>query len=144
MLQNSCIMATCSLIVSWLKWRTESCWPSYSHGHIHKSSPWSWNNVFQLYTSWVLLTSQCWLYAGWMMINCPRRRPSFNSTLDQQLLFAGNSLKCVSCLSGWRPRRSIVFCSWGAEEYGIIGSTEWVEVSLMLYSTFDSVTLTNG
>lgn len=27
----------------------------------------------------------------------------------------------------WRPRRSIVFCSWGAEEYGLIGSTEWVE-----------------
>jgi len=21
-----------------------------------------------------------------------------------------------------------VFCSWGAEEYGLIGSTEWVEV----------------
>ncbi|KAM9294419.1 putative N-acetylated-alpha-linked acidic dipeptidase [Gastrophryne carolinensis] len=29
--------------------------------------------------------------------------------------------------SGWRPRRSILFCSWGAEEYGLIGSTEWVE-----------------
>jgi len=28
----------------------------------------------------------------------------------------------------WRPRRTIVFCSWGAEEYGLIGSTEWVEV----------------
>lgn len=28
---------------------------------------------------------------------------------------------------GWKPRRSIVFCSWGAEEYGLIGSTEWVE-----------------
>ncbi|XP_070577790.1 N-acetylated-alpha-linked acidic dipeptidase 2-like [Ptychodera flava] len=28
---------------------------------------------------------------------------------------------------GWRPRRSIMFCSWGAEEYGLIGSTEWVE-----------------
>ncbi|RUS84604.1 hypothetical protein EGW08_007631 [Elysia chlorotica] len=27
----------------------------------------------------------------------------------------------------WRPRRSIVFCSWGAEEYGLIGSAEWVE-----------------
>ncbi|XP_071833272.1 putative N-acetylated-alpha-linked acidic dipeptidase isoform X2 [Apostichopus japonicus] len=27
----------------------------------------------------------------------------------------------------WRPRRTIVFCSWGAEEYGLIGSTEWVE-----------------
>ncbi|XP_077861865.1 N-acetylated-alpha-linked acidic dipeptidase 2-like [Saccoglossus kowalevskii] len=28
---------------------------------------------------------------------------------------------------GWRPRRSLVFGSWGAEEYGLIGSTEWVE-----------------
>ncbi|KAK6181050.1 hypothetical protein SNE40_008989 [Patella caerulea] len=27
----------------------------------------------------------------------------------------------------WRPRRTILFCSWGAEEYGMIGSTEWVE-----------------
>ncbi|GFO21487.1 N-acetylated-alpha-linked acidic dipeptidase 2 [Plakobranchus ocellatus] len=27
----------------------------------------------------------------------------------------------------WRPRRSIIFCSWGAEEYGLIGSAEWVE-----------------
>ena len=29
---------------------------------------------------------------------------------------------------GWRPKRSILFCSWGAEEYGLIGSVEWVEV----------------
>ena len=29
--------------------------------------------------------------------------------------------------SGWRPRRSIVFCSWDAEEQGLVGSTEWVE-----------------
>jgi N-acetylated-alpha-linked acidic dipeptidase len=28
---------------------------------------------------------------------------------------------------GWRPRRTIVFCSWDAEEEGLIGSTEWVE-----------------
>ncbi|KAJ8047818.1 Glutamate carboxypeptidase 2 [Holothuria leucospilota] len=28
---------------------------------------------------------------------------------------------------GWRPRRSIMFGSWGAEEYGLIGSNEWVE-----------------
>jgi len=28
---------------------------------------------------------------------------------------------------GWRPRRSILFCSWDAEEEGLIGSTEWVE-----------------
>lgn len=29
--------------------------------------------------------------------------------------------------SGWRPRRTIVMCSWDAEEQGLIGSTEWAE-----------------
>ncbi|HEY2964445.1 MAG TPA: M28 family metallopeptidase [Pyrinomonadaceae bacterium] len=28
---------------------------------------------------------------------------------------------------GWKPRRTIILCSWDAEEYGLIGSTEWVE-----------------
>jgi N-acetylated-alpha-linked acidic dipeptidase len=28
---------------------------------------------------------------------------------------------------GWRPRRTMIFCSWDAEEEGLIGSTEWVE-----------------
>ncbi|KAI8873910.1 Zn-dependent exopeptidase [Ramicandelaber brevisporus] len=29
--------------------------------------------------------------------------------------------------TGWRPRRTIILGSWDAEEYGLIGSTEWVE-----------------
>jgi len=29
--------------------------------------------------------------------------------------------------SGWKPRRSIILCSWDGEEYGLIGSTEWAE-----------------
>ena len=29
--------------------------------------------------------------------------------------------------SGWRPRRTIVFAGWDAEEPGLLGSTEWVE-----------------
>ncbi|XP_078437401.1 peptidase M28 family protein isoform X2 [Wolffia australiana] len=33
---------------------------------------------------------------------------------------------------GWRPRRSILLCSWDAEEFGMIGSTEWVEENLQL------------
>ncbi len=28
---------------------------------------------------------------------------------------------------GWRPSRSILLASWDAEEYGIVGSTEWAE-----------------
>ncbi|KAL0095963.1 hypothetical protein J3Q64DRAFT_1811979 [Phycomyces blakesleeanus] len=29
--------------------------------------------------------------------------------------------------TGWRPRRTIIFASWDAEEYALVGSTEWVE-----------------
>lgn len=29
--------------------------------------------------------------------------------------------------AGWKPHRTIVFASWDGEEYGMIGSTEWVE-----------------
>lgn len=28
---------------------------------------------------------------------------------------------------GYRPKRTLVYCAWGAEEPGLIGSTEWVE-----------------
>jgi N-acetylated-alpha-linked acidic dipeptidase len=28
---------------------------------------------------------------------------------------------------GWRPRRTILLASWDAEEYGLVGSTEWAE-----------------
>ncbi|KAL9083784.1 MAG: hypothetical protein Q9159_005572 [Coniocarpon cinnabarinum] len=29
--------------------------------------------------------------------------------------------------TGWQPKRTIVLCSWDAEEYGLLGSTEFVE-----------------
>ncbi len=29
--------------------------------------------------------------------------------------------------SGWRPRRTLMLCSWDGEEYGLLGSTEWAE-----------------
>ncbi|GAA5805488.1 hypothetical protein HPULCUR_011004 [Helicostylum pulchrum] len=31
---------------------------------------------------------------------------------------------------GWQPRRSIILASWDANEYGNVGSTEWVEDNL--------------
>ncbi|SMY18793.1 unnamed protein product [Zymoseptoria tritici ST99CH_1A5] len=33
----------------------------------------------------------------------------------------------VALKAGWKPHRTIVFASWDGEEYGLIGSTEWVE-----------------
>ncbi|KAK0585582.1 hypothetical protein LWI29_030823 [Acer saccharum] len=33
--------------------------------------------------------------------------------------------------SGWSPRRTIIFGSWDAEEFGMVGSTEWVEQNLV-------------
>jgi len=32
--------------------------------------------------------------------------------------------------SGWRPRRTLIFAAWDAEEQGLLGSTEWVEAHL--------------
>ena len=39
------------------------------------------------------------------------------------------SAKAVSQLlaGGWRPKRTIVFATWDAEEWGMVGSTEYVE-----------------
>ena len=33
----------------------------------------------------------------------------------------------VALAKGWKPSRTIVFASWDGEEYGLLGSTEWVE-----------------
>ncbi len=37
--------------------------------------------------------------------------------------------RAVSALArtGWRPKRTLVFAAWDAEEPGLLGSTEWVE-----------------
>ena len=37
--------------------------------------------------------------------------------------------RCLGALArqGWRPRRSIMFASWDAEEFALTSSTEWVE-----------------
>ncbi len=29
--------------------------------------------------------------------------------------------------TGWKPKRTLIFCAWDAEEQGLLGSTEWVE-----------------
>ena len=33
----------------------------------------------------------------------------------------------AAAAAGWRPDRTIVFAAWDGEEWGLVGSTEWVE-----------------
>jgi N-acetylated-alpha-linked acidic dipeptidase len=44
-----------------------------------------------------------------------------SSELDEAIAIGG-LLK-----TGWRPKRTLVYCAWDAEEPGLLGSTEWVE-----------------
>jgi len=54
---------------------------------------------------------------------------SGTATLTEMSRILGNLLK-----TGWRPRRTIMFCSWAAEEFGLIGSVEWVEQNSKMLS----------
>lgn len=44
------------------------------------------------------------------------------------LLEVSRSIAELKKNTKWVPKRSIMFLSWDAEEFGIIGSVEWVEV----------------
>ncbi|KKZ60097.1 glutamate carboxypeptidase II [[Emmonsia] crescens] len=50
---------------------------------------------------------------------------SGSAALNEVIRSFGQALK-----AGWKPLRTIVFASWDGEEYGLIGSTEWVEEHL--------------
>lgn len=43
------------------------------------------------------------------------------------LLEISRALQELKTNKNWKPKRSIIFFSWGAEEYGLMGSTELVE-----------------
>jgi N-acetylated-alpha-linked acidic dipeptidase len=47
---------------------------------------------------------------------------SGSATLNEVVRSFGKALA-----TGWKPLRTIVFASWDGEEYGLVGSTEWVE-----------------
>ena len=50
---------------------------------------------------------------------------SGSAALNEVVRSFGEALK-----AGWKPLRTIVFASWDGEEYGLLGSTEWVEDKL--------------
>ncbi|KXL50673.1 MAG: hypothetical protein FE78DRAFT_532623, partial [Acidomyces sp. 'richmondensis'] len=52
----------------------------------------------------------------------------------------------TAIVAGWRPLRTIVFASWDGEEYGLLGSTEWVEefIPWLSKSTVTYINLDTG
>ena len=47
---------------------------------------------------------------------------SGSAAFNEVIRGMGKALK-----AGWKPHRTIVLASWDGEEYGLVGSTEWVE-----------------
>ena len=52
-----------------------------------------------------------------------RRRPSTGTAAMLELVRVLGTLR----REGWSPRRSLLFASWDAEEFGLTSSTEWAE-----------------
>ncbi|XP_060159956.1 glutamate carboxypeptidase 2 isoform X2 [Globicephala melas] len=50
--------------------------------------------------------------------------PQSGAAVVQEIVRSFGKLK----KEGWRPRRTILFASWDAEEFGLLGSTEWAEL----------------
>ncbi|XP_055970578.1 glutamate carboxypeptidase 2 isoform X3 [Sorex fumeus] len=50
--------------------------------------------------------------------------PQSGAAVVQEIVRSFGTLK----RKGWRPRRTILFASWDAEEFGLLGSTEWAEL----------------
>jgi N-acetylated-alpha-linked acidic dipeptidase len=49
------------------------------------------------------------------------------SSAQSVLLEVARSLITLKKTKKWSPKRTIMFLSWDAEEYGLVGSTEWIE-----------------
>jgi N-acetylated-alpha-linked acidic dipeptidase len=71
----------------------------------------------ELPDQWVLMGNHrdAWAFGG--------IDPSSGTASMMELSRALGELK----KKGWRPRRSLVICSWDGEEYALTGSTEWGE-----------------
>ncbi|MGB8475593.1 MAG: M28 family metallopeptidase [Candidatus Acidiferrum sp.] len=57
---------------------------------------------------------------GW--VNGAEDPLSGQSAMLEEARSLGELLK-----QGWKPKRTIIYCSWDGEEPGLLGSTEWVE-----------------
>jgi N-acetylated-alpha-linked acidic dipeptidase len=59
-------------------------------------------------------------YDGW--VNGAADPLSGQSAMEEEARAVSELVK-----TGWKPKRTIVYCAWDGEEPGLLGSTEWVE-----------------
>ena len=75
-------------------------------------------------SSGTAILMEVWLLHGGLYV-------SPTSLLHKQIANVLGQLK----KTGWHPGRTIVLCSWGAEEFGLLGSTEYAQVCVVLILT---------
>lgn len=80
-----------------------------------------------------LLAPQYWCSWPKLSVKWSRMVRNKNKMLYKQQLVGLGTLDCsarsiMSSIDGFRPKRSLVFASWSAGEYGSVGATEWLEV----------------
>jgi N-acetylated-alpha-linked acidic dipeptidase len=100
--------------------------PGAAKVHMHVESDWGLKPIYdvvarirgsELPDEWIVRGNHHdgWVFGAWDPL-------SGNAALLSEARAIGALLK-----SGWRPRRTLIYCSWDGEEPGLIGSTEWAE-----------------
>lgn len=75
---------------------------------------WNWPRLFDRW--WRKVTNACQFH-------------NFLTNRGDGEVCTFHTLSHLALSDGFRPRRSIMFASWSAGEYGSVGATEWLEVS---------------
>ena len=75
--------------------------------------------VLQVHSSWSQTLAND-VFVAWVMGAADHS--SGTSSIHEVIRGLGHLLR-----RGWTPLRTILIASWDAEEYGLIGSTEWGE-----------------
>src|SRR5882757_2568733 len=100
--------------------------PGPAKVHLAITSDWSLKPVYdviatikgsELPDQWVLRGNHRdgWVFGAWDPL-------SGHVAMMAEAKSIGTLLK-----SGWKPKRTLVYCSWDGEEPGLLGSTEWAE-----------------
>ena len=100
--------------------------PGAATAHLMIQSEWTQKPVYDVIATirgavhpeeWVIRGNHHdgWVFGAWDPL-------AGNVALLEEAKAIGEQLK-----TGWRPKRTLVYASWDAEEPGLIGSTEWTE-----------------